>query len=112
MLIKGRRGGVVTQRTANPWTPVRIRSSPPFIITTESLVDLMSYLVNKEYILNIIKKIDYPGNLDLIEKIESINVSEQAVKIIVNSEFTSNTEKLTRLWQSIIEKIVKLQVAL
>ena len=36
---KGRRGGVVTQRTANPWTPVRIRSSPPFIITKESIAD-------------------------------------------------------------------------
>ena len=37
--MNGRRGGVVTQRTANPWTPVRIRSSPPFIITTESKAD-------------------------------------------------------------------------
>ena len=64
----------------------------------------MSHLVNKEYILNIINKIDYPGNFDLTEKIETINVSEQRVEIIVNSEFTSNTEKLTRLWQSMIEK--------
>ncbi|MDC3017634.1 Mrp/NBP35 family ATP-binding protein [Paracoccaceae bacterium] len=64
----------------------------------------MYQLVNKEYILNIIKKIDYPGNFDLTEKIESINVSEQKVKIIVNSEFTSNTEKLTHIWQSMIEK--------
>ena len=64
----------------------------------------MSQLVNKEYIFNIIKKIEYPGNFNLTEKIESINVSEQKVKIIVNSEFTSSTEKLTHLWQSVIEK--------
>ena len=64
----------------------------------------MPNFVNKEYILNIIKKIEYPGNFDLTEKIESINVSEQEVKIIVNSEFTSNTEKLTHLWKSMIEK--------
>ena len=68
----------------------------------------MSHLVNKEYILNIINKIDYPGNSDLTEKIESINFSEQNVKIIVNTEFTSSTEKLTRLWQSIIEKDSKI----
>ena len=64
----------------------------------------MSHFVNKEYILNIIKKIEHPGNFDLAEKIESVNVSEQRVKIIVNSELTSNTEKLTHLWQSLIEK--------
>ena len=68
----------------------------------------MSHLVNKEYILNIINKIDYPGNSDLTEKIESIIFSEQNVKIIVNSEFTSNTEKLTHLWQSVIEKDSKI----
>ena len=38
-LTKGRRGGVVTQRTANPWTPVRIRSSPPLEIINESTAD-------------------------------------------------------------------------
>ncbi len=64
----------------------------------------MSQLVNKEYILNIIKKIEYPGNFDLTKKIESINVSEQKAEIIINSEFTSSTEKLTHLWKSIIEK--------
>ena len=64
----------------------------------------MSHFVNKEYILNIIKKIEHPSNFNLTEKIESINFSKQDVKIIVNSEFTSNTEKLTRLWQSVIEK--------
>ena len=64
----------------------------------------MSYLVNKEYILDIIKKIEDPRNFDLTEKIESINVSKQEVKIIVNSELTSGTEKLTHLWQSMIEK--------
>ena len=37
--------------------------------------------MNKEYILNIINKIDYPGNSDLTEKIESINFSEQDIKI-------------------------------
>ena len=71
---------MVTQRTANPWTPVQIRSSPPFIITTESIADYNVPFVNKEYILNIIKKIDYPGNFDLTEKIRSINVSEQKLK--------------------------------
>ena len=68
----------------------------------------MSHLVNKEYILNILNKIDYPGNSDFTEKIESINFSEQNVKIIVNSEMTSNTEKLTHLWQSVIEKDSKI----
>ena len=68
----------------------------------------MSHLVNKEYILNIINNIDYPGNFDLTEKIESINVSEKNVKIILNSEVTSNTEKLALLWQSIIEKDSKI----
>ena len=68
----------------------------------------MSHVVNEEYIINIIKKIEYPGNFDLTEKIESIHVSEQKVKIILNSEFTSNTEKLTHLWQSIIEKDKKI----
>ncbi len=69
----------------------------------------MSHFINKEYILNIIKKIDYPGNIDLTEKIESINVYEHNVKIIVNSEFTSSTEKLTHLWQSLIEKDNKIK---
>ncbi len=64
----------------------------------------MSHFVNKEYILKIIKKIEHPGNFALTEKIESIDISEQKVKIIVNSEFTSDTEKLTLLWQSMIEK--------
>ena len=58
----------------------------------------MSHVVNKEYILNILKKIESPGNFDLTEKIETINVSEQRAEIIVNTEFTSETEKLTHLW--------------
>ena len=68
--------------------------------------------MNKEYILNIIKKIENPGSFDLTEKIESINFAEQKVKIIVNSEFTSSTEKLTHLWQSMIEKDDKISIFL
>jgi ATP-binding protein involved in chromosome partitioning len=36
--------------------------------------------------------------------IEDINISQQVVKIIVNSELTSVVENITRLWQSSIEK--------
>ncbi len=68
----------------------------------------MPQFVNREYILNIINRIEYPGNFDLTKKIESIIVSEEKVKIIVNSEFTSSTEKLTQLWQSMIEKDSKI----
>ncbi len=64
----------------------------------------MPDLVNKEYVVNIIKKINLPGNLDLIDRIEYLDVSGRTVKIIVNSELTSNTEKLTKLWQSLIKK--------
>jgi ATP-binding protein involved in chromosome partitioning len=65
--------------------------------------------VNKEYVINIIKKINYPGNLDLIERIEWLDVSERNVKIILNSDLTSDTEKLTKLWQSHIEKDGKIE---
>ena len=64
----------------------------------------MSDLLNEEYVLNLINKIDYPGNIDLIRKIEYINVSGQTVKIIINSELSNNLEKLTDLWQSQVEK--------
>ena len=65
--------------------------------------------VNKEYVIDIIKKINYPGNLDLIERIEWLDVSGRNVKIILNSELTSDTEKLTKLWQSLIEKDGKIE---
>ena len=65
--------------------------------------------VNKEYVINIIKKINYPGNLDLIERIEWLDVSGRNVKIILNSDLTSDTEKLTKLWQSLIEKDGKIE---
>ena len=65
--------------------------------------------VNKEYVIDIIKKINYPGNLDLIERIEWLDVSGRDVKIILNSELTSDTEKLTKLWQSLIEKDGKIE---
>ena len=69
----------------------------------------MPDLVNKEYVINIIKKVNDPGNLDLLDRIEYLDVSGRNVKIIVNSEFTSKTEKLTNLWQSLIEKDSKIE---
>ena len=69
----------------------------------------MSDHVNKEYVIGIIKNINYPGNLDLIEKIEWLEVSGRNVRIILNSKLTSNTEKLTKLWQSLIEKDGKIE---
>ena len=64
----------------------------------------MPNTVNKDYVLNIIKQIDHPQNGDITEMIEDINISQQAVKIIVNSELTSAVENITGLWQSFIEK--------
>ena len=69
----------------------------------------MSGIINKEYVINIINKIDYPGNIDLCNKIEYVHVSKDVVKIIVNSELNSNTEKLKDLWQSIVEKDSKIK---
>ena len=69
----------------------------------------MPDIVNKEYVINIIKKINYPGNLELIDRIEYLDVSGRNVKIILNSELTSNTEKITNLWQSLIEKDGKIE---
>ena len=69
----------------------------------------MSYTINKDYVLRIIKQIDHPQNSDLIQMIENINVSEQAVKIIVNSELTSALESVAGLWQSLIEKDSKIE---
>ena len=45
----------------------------------------MPNTVNKDYVLNIIKKIDHPRNSDIIKMIEDINISHQKVKIIVSS---------------------------
>ena len=64
----------------------------------------MSDLENKEYVFSIISGIDFPGNSDLIRKIEYIDVTEKTVKVIVNSELTSQTEIITDQWQSFIEK--------
>ena len=65
--------------------------------------------INKEYILNIIKQIDHPQNSGLIQTIENITVFEQRVKIIVNSELTEDTKNITGLWQSFIEKDIKIK---
>ena len=69
----------------------------------------MSDLVNKEYVLSIISGIDFPGNSDLTRMIEHIDVTEKRVKIILNSELTSQTETLTDQWQSFIEKDRKIE---
>ena len=107
--MSGRRGGVVTQRIANPWTPVRVRSSPPFALTEETPPAWIPETMNKDYFLSIIKQIDHPQNGHLIEMIEDIHFSEQKVKIIVNSELTSAVENITSLWQSLIEKDSKIK---
>ena len=65
--------------------------------------------MNKEYVIDIIKEINYPGNLDLIDRIEYLDVSGGNVKIILNSELTINTEKLTELWQSLIKEDGKIE---
>ncbi len=69
----------------------------------------MSDLLSKEYILNIIEKLKYPGNIELTAKIEFIDVHEQNVKVIVGSELNSATEKLKHQWQSLIEKDSKVK---
>ena len=69
----------------------------------------MNGLINKQYIIDIINQIDHPGNSDLAKMIEHINVSEQSVKIILNSELTSKTKNITDLWQSFIEKESKIK---
>ena len=69
----------------------------------------MSDLKNKEYVLKIISRIDIPGNSDLIRLIEHIDVTEKSVKIIINSELTSQTETITNEWQSFIKKDKKIQ---
>ena len=60
----------------------------------------MSDLENKEYVLSIISRIDFPGNSDLIRLIEHIDVTEKSVKIIINSELTSQNKMITDQWQS------------
>ena len=64
----------------------------------------MPNTVNKDYVLNIIEQVDHPRNSDISQMIEDINISNQTVKIIINSELTSVVEKITGLWQSLIEK--------
>ena len=69
----------------------------------------MSDLENKEYVLSKISKIDFPGNNDLIRLIEHIDVTENSVTIIINSELTSKTENITNQWQSLIKKDKRIQ---
>ena len=69
----------------------------------------MPNTVNKDYVLNIIKQIDHPRNSNIIQMIEDINISEEKVKIIVNSELTSVIETITGLWQSFIEKDINIK---
>ena len=69
----------------------------------------MPNTVNKDYVLNIIKQIDHPRNIDIIQMIEDIHISQQRVKIIVNSELTTDIENITGLWQSFIEKDRKIK---
>ena len=76
---------------------------------TEVQLILMNGLIKKQYIIDIISQIDHPGNSDLAKRIEHINVFEQSVKIILNSELTSKTENITKLWQSFIEKDSKIK---
>ena len=68
----------------------------------KALLISMSDLENKEYVLSIISRIDSPGNSDLISLIEHIDVSENSVKIIINSELTSQTEIITNQWQTFV----------
>tara|TARA_B100001057_G_scaffold493744_1_gene588890 strand:+ start:43 stop:1095 length:1053 start_codon:yes stop_codon:yes gene_type:complete len=65
--------------------------------------------MNKDYVLSIIKEIDHPRNSDLIQLIENIYVSEQTVKIIVNSEFNKTVEDIAGLWQSLVKKDSKIK---
>ena len=51
----------------------------------------MSDLENKEYVLNIISRIDFPGNNDLIRLIEHINVTERSSEN--NYKFRNETSK-------------------
>ena len=60
--------------------------------------------MNKDYVLSIIRQIDNPPNTDLLQMIESIDVSEQTVKIIIKSELNSAVENTTSLWKTLIEK--------
>ena len=60
--------------------------------------------MNKDYVLSIIRQIDNPANSDLLQMIESIDVSEQTVKIIIKSELNSAVENTTSLWKTLIEK--------
>ena len=69
----------------------------------------MSDLITKPYVLSIIGHIDSPGNVALINMIESMYISEQSVKIIVTSELTPKTQKLTNLWKSLIESDEKIK---
>ena len=48
----------------------------------KALLISMSDLENKEYVLSIISRIDFPENSDLIRSIEHIDVTEKSVKII------------------------------
>ena len=69
----------------------------------------MSDLENKEYVLSIISRIDFPGNSDLIRLIEHIDVTEKSVKIIINSELTRQNKMITDQWLHCIERDSKIE---
>ena len=64
----------------------------------------MPETMNKDYVLSIIRQIDNPINSDLLPMIETIDVSEQTVKIIINSELSSAVQNTTSLWKDLIER--------
>ena len=52
----------------------------------------MPEIINKDYVLSIIKQIDHPLNSDLIQMIEAINVSKQIVKIMTHERGVGVTQ--------------------
>ena len=65
--------------------------------------------MNKDYVLSIIRQIDNPINSNLLQMIETIDVSEQKVKIIINSELNSAVQDTTSLWKDLIEKDINIK---
>ena len=68
----------------------------------------MSDLENKEYVLSIISRIDFPENSNLIRLIEHIDVIEKSVKIIINSEMTRQNKMITDQWLHFLERDSKI----
>ena len=61
----------------------------------------MPETMTKDYVLSIIKQIDTPINSDLLQMIETIDVFEKRVKIIINSELNSAVQTTTNLWKGL-----------